>query len=149
MRENKFRGKRIDNGEWVYGSYFCGEKISLIVVCARETQSIDIYTVVAYQVDPETVGQYTGLKDKNGVDVYENDIFKDDENEGTEIIVVFENGSFCLQFSGITGSLMPYGFDEDAGGFNVFECLPIQEYEVKEMEVIGNIHDNPELLEVK
>lgn len=64
MREIKFRGKRIDNGEWVYGFYAKQGKNHHIV---KESFG-------GWVVDPDTVGEYTGLKDRNGVEIYEGDI---------------------------------------------------------------------------
>ena len=64
MREIKFRGKRIDNGEWVYGYYLINPFFS-----RAEIFSFDNERSYVYEVDPATVGQYTGLKDKNDKDI--------------------------------------------------------------------------------
>ena len=125
MREINFRGKRVVTGEWVYGGWF------------REffryprilTENND------YAVDPETVGQYTGLKDRDGVDIYEGDIITTDL-ERPYLIVEYRNGAFMLNCND--------GLDDYYDIF--FETSEEPKEVYKYGEVIGNIHDNPELM---
>ena len=127
MREILFRGKRIDNGEWVEG-YF----VNLWLVNYQKYQPIITdNNAVSYDVDPSTVGQYTGLTDKNGKKIFEGDIGAIERgwNETVKYHVFF-----APQICGFIGDSINYI------GFTTFEDDGIN------MEVIGNIHDNPELL---
>ena len=146
MREILFRGKRIDNGEWIEGTpfqeynNFWGEWLWFI-------QTKHPLTNVPYlhlEIDKKTVGQFTGLTDKNGKKIFEGDIFPIED----EIIavVIFKNGCFRMEEYGLCGAWTESGFDECGGGWGIIECCPIDWYNIIDMEVIGNIHDNPELL---
>ena len=129
MREILFRGKRIDNGEWVYGHYTKvtpqndsdGHRI-----CSPDTWNM-------YPVLPETVGQYTGLKDKNGKEIYEGDILHKDSHWGW--YVEYEDGAFCR---------MPINIVQRIN----WEHYRMKQKNVEDWEIIGNIHENKELLEV-
>ena len=132
MREILFRGKRVDNGEWVYG-LICrvGDKYANIVEKSTE---------VMCTVLTNTIGQSTGLTDKNGRKIFEGDIIKIvpyyDYSDDYSISKVYSyNGVFCVDYHGDD-------FDSTALGF-LDDYLPDGDF-----EVIGNIHDNPELLEV-
>ena len=132
MREILFRGKRTINGDWVYGDFVHGnERKSLrdsIFVYDSETQSFN-----DYEINPSTLGQYTGLNDKNGKRIFEGDVAKVLQGKDKDIAYVgFENGAFMLYPK--TG--------------NIYErTLWEYWYNDWDVEVIGNITDNPELLE--
>lgn len=129
MREILFRGKRVDNGEWIEGCLRCWPNGSA-GICDKVTQH-------TFKVDPATVGQYTGVNDKNGSKIFEDDIIapvlpESESQRGYEwplMQVKSYCGSFCLY---------------DAAGrlhATIGHFAPSVTLEAK-----GNIHDNPELL---
>ena len=130
MREILFRGKRLDNGEWVYGYY-----VHIGPVSCQRAYIIPEYASSLYvnEVYPSTVGQYTGLNDKHGKRIFEGDVAKVLQGKDKDIAYVgFENGAFMLYPK--TG--------------NIYErTLWEYWYNDWDVEVIGNITDNPELLE--
>ena len=134
MRKILFRGKRIDNGEWIYGDVVQFPTHGIVRIVEQEPSYKDA------EVDSETVGQYTGLTDKNGKKIFEGDIIKIvpyyDYSDDYSISKVYSyNGISCVDYHGDD-------FDSTALGF-LDDYLPDGDF-----EVIGNIHDNPELLEV-
>lgn len=149
MREILFRGKRLDNGEWVEG-YISEHTLIPCVMQSYigwviECKPTKLYECDWFEVDPNTVGQYTGLTDKNGKRIFEGDIFED-RSDDMYAVVVFKDGCFRLEWHGITGAWMEYGFDECGGGWGIVECESLDMYYVRNFEIIGNIHDNPELM---
>ena len=125
MREIEFKGKRVDNGEWVYGSYiYAFDMVHEHCIRCGST----------YAVIPETVGQYTGLKDKNGTKIFEGDLVRLFSGYYKD----FANGSAEISFS-----------HAYAGGwvirdrYNESNSITLGMYN-SVCEVIGNIHDKEE-----
>ena len=101
-RKILFRGKRADNGEWVYGNLIDSDSIVGKIVDFDGEYFIPEFW---YKVDPETVGQFTGLTDKNGTKIFDGDIvrfYDDSEDELTNGVVVFNSDfcSFCVSMIG-------------------------------------------------
>ena len=123
MREILFRGKRLDNGEWVEGFYQASPSGNhyITYICAGGAHPD--------KVNPNTVGQYTGLCDKNGKKIFEGDILegRDYDEEDGYGVVVWDDGAFFIGNGSFSGTFYDNYYGED-------------------FEVIGNIHDNPELL---
>ena len=149
MREILFRGKRIDNGEWVYGS-FCMDAIEQFNGLCGVDGFIRLYDkakgkMQTYEVDRETVGQYTGLKDKNGKRIFEGDMIKPFVDEIDKMVVEFHRGQFLLCLYRERGYMAEYGWEEE-GNYGCFEAERLSSYG-DDIEIIGNITDKPELLE--
>ena len=133
MRDILFRGKRKDNGEWVEGYYAPisiseehGPQMAIVTLTPNEYAYLGYGGSLAspsfYMVDPNTVGQYTGLLDMNGKKIFEGDIVRD--NYGLKTGVRFFNGRYY-----------PFIVYPEYNCWNENEC-----------KIVGNIHDNPELL---
>lgn len=131
-----FKAKRIDNGEWVTGSLItCEDGTCKIATSLLEGKADEPILVCAYNVDRDTICQCTGLKDKNGKLIWENDIC--DRKEEYPEIVKYNNGDWTLDYSYSKGKESGYCYCN----------LGFYALERKYVEVIGNIFDNPELLE--
>ena len=125
MREILFRGKRTDCEAWVEGDLiqaFRGNQLSSCSIMPNTP------TAYCWKVDPETVGQYTGLTDKNGVRIFEGDIVSLVKHDSLIYKVVYVPCRYELV---------------NSKGVN---CFVLDIYKSENIEVIGNIHDNPELL---
>ena len=132
MREILFRGKSVYTDKWITG-YYIG------------TGTIVKHGDEQYSVDPETVGQFTGLTDKNGKKIFEGDILSGTNPDGSIILGVVRFGE-CE-----SGGSYHVGFSLDWFGkyyAGWLRCDLGFWIKFREIEVIGNIHDNPELLEV-
>lgn len=139
MREILFRGKSIDNGEWVNGFYVktCNDfdrcKFYHWIYIGFVGVTINGLENVKFEVDPKTVGQYTGLKDSTGKRIFEGDVIenKDDEGGYTNFVIEWIN-----QEAGFFARYIDKKHGEN--------LLNLGDY-----KAIGNIHDNPELMEVQ
>lgn len=130
MREVLFRGKRTDTGEWIEGHYLNRSNDNEDIHCIMEKYP----ATAGKRVTPETVGQFTGLLDKNGQKVFEGDIMAYQKSDGTEDIEgVVAYGKFnCSRCSGVYG-----WYITDCGDIRNLDGTPW-------LRVCGNIHDNPE-----
>lgn len=136
QREIKFRGKRVDNQEWVCGSLVIDRQgiHSIIDWADSKTGSYSWNDIT-----PESVGQYTGLKDRHGVEIYEEDIvraFASDGNYSHDVIGEVKYGGLSFAYVG-----------KRSDGEKWFDTITNPNIERdNHIEVIGNIHSNPELL---
>ncbi len=136
MREILFRGKYVDDDKWIYGHYvhqYGADMIYLPDGTDRE------YGFDYYHIDPETIGQYTGLTDKNGKKIFEGDIVKYKNTDGAVYKGVKLTVAGKVVYNEKVTGFAIYGKDEL--GAKHCDYSPI-----KQIEIIGNIHDNPELL---
>lgn len=136
-REIKFRGKSIEgfaekDNNWVFGDYrhpIDNYENYQHTITSRKDDFDD--KGFSFQIDPETLGQFTGLFDINGVPIYEDDILFFDRGTAKYYrYIIFRNGCFLMR-------------DE------VVNCaVPMKDADIGRWEIVGNIHDNPELVKI-
>ena len=143
MREILFRGKRLDNGEWVEGNLFVSDTDGRTYILAGSRM-----ITIEWEVAPSTVGQYTGLTDKNGKKIFEGDV------------VSIEDGEFWVFSFGNCGGVQNVAHEV---GYTGFHLSPLSQSAIQNRDygqrddpvyylnaiglcVIGNIHDNPEFM---
>ena len=129
MREILFRGKEIGINRWVHGSLDI-HKSGVVVIMSEE-----IVTSIYARVDPDTVGQFTGLTDKNGRKIFEGDIVHMNSKKfclSGHGVVVYRNGSFAI---------------DDRKRNRLYPFMQNGQYNAGDYRVDGNVHDNPELME--
>lgn len=174
MREIKFRGKRYGDGAWVYGSLYQGtkegEKYGVILndsgyhLAPQDDRNLAIAFAEneVNVVIPDTIGQFTGLHDKNGKEVYEGDVLVICEYENMLKGVVCEEsehelftldelkGKLKQQYKSVIHYEDCTLFASEQDGCDIYLASLAgdmrKSYPIFEYEVIGNIHDNPELL---
>lgn len=139
MRQIKFRGKCLDNGQWVEGNLVATKSKALIMVIIEDEQCFVLDENV-FSVDSATVGQFSGLLDKNGADIYEGDILQMWLEDSVE-----PAGGLLHQMYVIFTP--EKGFVLWGKRMTMEDAEPLHEMlQWKECTIIGNNHDNPELL---
>lgn len=131
MREILFKAKKKDNGEWVEGCLVIDQ--SRLDIFKYRIQPIESGVLYAAPINPDTLCQHTGLTDKNGKKIWENDIvdtFEESSKEFLRNVVKFEDGCFKV-------------FKKH------YLSMHMDSYEKTDLKVVSNIFDNPELLEVE
>ena len=148
-REILFRGKRTDNGEWVEGDLLHYESGEMAICKGFSKYGYEATEIIGrYKVLPETVGQYTGLTDKNGKRIFEGDILRGFEYP------------FCSNINGEFNYFAEVVWFDDSSAFGIYTFKNpksnvrgisegntdyLEYFNADKWEVIGNIHDNPEL----
>lgn len=140
MREIIFRGKSKESGEWIYGVPCYFDDSRHIVKYLYNAEGGYVVGAESEEVIPDTIGQYTGLKDANGTKIFEGDIVESRASENKEDWkywqVIFYDGSYCFERE---VKKRKYKYEQN--------LLCEDEVSLYGLVVVGNIHDNPELLE--
>ena len=149
MREVLFRGKQTDNGEWIEGAYspfhlnFGEREEKPHIIIISDDEDID---GLWCEVIPETVGQYTGLTDKNGKRIFEGDILDVSSDVAYGGVAVHRLGYFVVEFH--NGCFMKSALDDPQLSFfdnakrkGLYHFISTDIH-----KIVGNIHDNPEIL---
>ena len=129
MRTIKFRGKSIYSKEWLYGDLVSSVDKKRFAILVNDKESYD-----ECEVDPKTVGQFSGLYDYNGNKIYEGDILKW-EKDGLMYVVKFWDGMFYASVK-----------ECNDGIFGGFPLHALTKHDDRKCEIVGNIYDNPELM---
>lgn len=141
MREILFKAKRKDNGEWIEGYYVYCRKRHYILQVLNKAIGFDEREYEWVEVDPDTICQYTGLTDKNGKKIWENDILKCKKYIGGNFV------DYCIEVGYVEMKHGAFGLHRIK---NDAYYRPFKDWlEDYEYEVVGNIFDNPELLEAE
>lgn len=161
MKNILFKGRRFDNNQWIKGSLIVLNGANGYYFITEDTKYVNASVLPAkdliynntYLVAPETVCQFTGLRDKNGNKIWENDIVRWDDDDECISVIRYDDeyAAFVIDEYGVNGylmeCLMEYGWGKIAGSFEKIETNGFDDYSNLDFEIIGNVFDSPELLE--